>query len=121
MELEKVVFDWPDYWERNQAPSFQVVVRSLDPKLPSYKQVQNIQDTINSRLAGQFPGLELQMQVHRINVSVVEGNEVDVEVDLEQIFNDADTSLTPVQVFEDEPKDDSGDSAKAEICSEPDC
>ena len=35
------------------------------------------------------------MQVHRINVSVVEGNEVDVEVDLEQIFNDADTSLAP--------------------------
>ena len=48
VELEKVVFDWPDYWEQNQAPSFQVVVRSLDPKLPSYKQVQNIQDTINS-------------------------------------------------------------------------
>ena len=58
VELEKVVFDWPDYWEQNQAPSFLVVVRSLDPKLPSYKQVQNIQDTINSRLSGQFPGLE---------------------------------------------------------------
>ena len=115
VELEKVVFDWPDYWERNQAPSFQVVVRSLDPKLPSYKQVQNIQDTINSRLAGQFPGLELQMQVHRINVSVVEVNKVDVEVDLEQIFNDVDTSLAPAQVLEDEPKDQSEDSAVAEI------
>ena len=115
MELEKVVFDWPDYWERNQAPSFQVVVRSLDPKLPSYKQVPNIQDTINSRLAGQFPGLELQMQVHRINVSVVEGNEVDVEVDLEQIFNDVHTSLAPAQVLEDEPKDQAEDSAVAEI------
>ena len=115
MELEKVVFDWPDYWERNQAPSFQVVVGSLDPKLPSYKQVQNIQDTINSRLAGHFPGLELQMQVHRINVSVVEGNEVDVEVDLEQIFNDVDTSLAPEQMLEDEPKDQSEDSAVAEI------
>ena len=80
VELEKVVFDWPNYWEQNQAPSFLVVVRSLDPKLPSYKQVKNIQDTINSRLAGQFPGLELQMQVQRINVSVVEGNEVDLEV-----------------------------------------
>ena len=63
MELEKIVFDWPNYWEQNQAPSFQVVVRSVAPLLPSYKQVQNIQDTINSRLAGQFPGLELQMQV----------------------------------------------------------
>ena len=98
-----------------------MVVRSLDPKLPSYKQVQNIQDTINSRLSGQFPGLELQMQVQRINVSVVEGNEVDLEVDLEQIFNDADTSLAPPQVLEDEPKDQAEDSAVAAICSKPDC
>ena len=45
------------------------------------------------------------MQVQRINVGVVEGNEVDLEVDLEQIFNDADTSLAPAQVLEDEPKD----------------
>ena len=121
MELEKVVFDWPNYWEQNQAPSFLVVVRSVDPQLPSYKQVQNIQDTINSRLSGQFPGLELQMQVQRINVSVVESNEVDIEVDLEQIFNVAETTLAPVQVNEDEPKDQTGDFAKAEICSEPDC
>ena len=121
VELEKVVFDWPNYWEQNQAPSFQVVVRSLDPKLPSYKQVQNIQDTINSRLSGQFPGLELQMQVQRINVSVVEGNEVDLEVNLEQIFYEADTSQAPPQALEDEPKVQAKDSAVAEICSEPDC
>ena len=121
MELEKVVFDWPNYWEQNQAPSFLVVVRSLEPKLPSYKQVQNIQDTINSRLSGQFPGLELQMQVQRINVSVVEGNEVDLEVELEQIFNDADTGLAPPQVLEDEPKDQAEDSAISAICSKPDC
>ena len=93
----------------------------LDPKLPSYKQVQNIQDTINSRLSWQFPGLELQMQVQRINVSVVEGNEVDLEVDLEQIFNDADTGLAPSQVLEDEPKDQAEDSAVAAICSKLDC
>ena len=98
-----------------------VAVRSLDPKLPSYKQVQNIQDTINSRLSGQFPGLELQMQVQRINVSVVEGNEVDLEVDLEQIFNEADTSQAPPQALEDEPNVQAEDSAVAEICSEPDC
>ena len=97
------------------------MVRSVDPKLPSFKQVQKIQDTINSRVSGQYPGLELQMQVQRINVSVVEGNEVDLEVDLEQIFNDADTGLTPAQVLEDEPKDEEGNSAEAEICSEPDC
>ena len=76
--------------------------------------MQNIQDTINSRLSGQFPGLELQMQVQRINVSVVEGNEVDLEIDLEQIFNDADTSLAPAQVLEDEPKDQAEDLASAE-------
>ena len=91
------------------------MVRSLDTKVPSYKQVQNIQDTINSRLSGQFPGLELQMQVQRINVSVVEGNEVDLEVDLKQIFNDADTSLALAQVLEDQPKDQAEDSALAEI------
>ena len=121
VELEKVVFDWPNYWEQNQAPSFQVVVRSLDPKLPSYKQVQNIQDTINSRLSGQFPGLELQMQVQRINVSVVEGTEVDIEVDLEQIFNDADTSLVQAQVLEDEPKDRAENLIEREFCSQTDC
>ena len=64
VELEKIVFDWPNYWEQNQAPSFLVVVRSLDPKLPSYKQVQNIQDTINCKLSGQFKGRELQMEVN---------------------------------------------------------
>ena len=121
VELEKVVFDWPNYWEQNKAPSFQVVVRSLDPTLPSYKQVQNIQDTINSRLAGQFPGLELQMQVQRINMSVVEGNEVDVEVDLEQLFNELDTALAPAQLLEDETKEEAEDSANTEICLEPDC
>ena len=99
VELEKIVFDWPNYWVQNQAPSFQVVVQSVDPKLQSYKQVQNIQDTINSRLAGQFPGLELQIQVQRINVSVVEGNEMDVEIDLEQIFNDAETALARSQLL----------------------
>ena len=95
-----------------------MVVRSLDPKLPSYKQVQNIQDTINSRLAGQFHGLEQQMQVQRINMNVVEGNDVDIEVDLEQIFKEGETALAPALLLEDEPKNEVGDSAEAEICSE---
>ena len=55
------------------------------------------------------------MQVQRINVSVVEGNEVDVEVDLDQIFNDVDTSLAPAQELKDEPKDQAEDSAVAKI------
>jgi len=121
VELEKIVFDWPDYWEQNRAPTFQVVVRSLDPKLPSYKQVQNIQDTINRRLSGQFQGLELQMQVQRINVSVVEGNEVDEDIDLDQIFNEADRPLVAVPVVEGEPEEQAEESLTTENCSEPDC
>ena len=62
------------------------MVRSLDPKLPSYKQVQNIQDTINSRLEGQYPGLQLQMQVQRINVSIVSGDKVTETTNLQQIL-----------------------------------
>ena len=115
--LEKIVFDWPNYWEQNR-PHFQVVVRSIDPTLPSYKQVQQIQDTINHRLSGQYPGLELQMQVQRINVSVVEGNEVEDNVDLEQILNDADAPRAPMKVLEDEPIEE---LVEVEICSEPDC
>ena len=56
------------------------------------------------------------MQAQRINTSVVEGNEVNVEVvDLEQIFNDADTSRAPAKVLEDAPKDETEDLAVAEI------
>ncbi len=118
LELEKIVFDWPNYWEQNRAPTLQVVVRVTDPTTPSYKQVQEIQDNINSKLSWQFQGLELQMQVQRINVSVVQGNEVDDSFfDLEQIFNEADTALAPMQVDEEELEDPS----EAEICSEPNC
>ena len=118
LELEKIVFDWPNYWEQNRAPTLQVVVRVTDPTTPSYKQVQEIQDNINSKLSWQFQGLELQMQVQRINVSVVQGNEVDESLfDLEQIFNEADTALAPMQVDEEELEDPS----EAEICSEPNC
>ena len=78
-----------------------MVVPSIDPQLPSYKQVQQIQDTINKRLSGQFPGLELQMQVQRMDVSVVKGNKVNEEAQLEQLFNKADTAISPMQVPED--------------------
>ncbi len=118
LELEKIDFDWPNYWEQNRAPTLQVVVRVTDPTTPSYKQVQEIQDNINSKLSWQFQGLELQMQVQRINVSVVQGNEVDESLfDLEQIFNEADTALAPIQVDEEELEDPS----EAQICSEPNC
>ena len=118
LELEKIDFDWPNYWEQNRAPTLQVVVRVTDPTTPSYKQVQEIQDNINSKLSWQFQGLELQMQVQRINVSVVQGNEVDESLfDLEQIFNEADTALAPMQVDEEELENPS----EAQICSEPNC
>ena len=61
------------------------------------------------------------MKVQRINVSVVEGNEVDVEVDLKQIFNEAEAALAPAQLIEDQPNDQAGYSAEDEICSELDC
>ena len=118
LELEKIDLDWPNYWEQNRAPTLQVVVRVTDPTTPSYKQVQEIQDNINSKLSWQFQGLELQMQVQRINVSVVQGNEVDESLfDLEQIFNEADTALAPMQVDEEELENPS----EAQICSEPNC
>ena len=118
LELEKIDLDWPNYWEQNRAPTLQVVVRVTDPTTPSYKQVQEIQDNINSKLSWQFQGLELQMQVQRINVSVVQGNEVDESLfDLEQIFNEADTALAPMQVDEEGLEDRS----EAQICSEPNC
>ena len=133
VELEKIVFDWPNFWEQNRAPTFQVVVRSVDPQLPSFKQVQKIQDTINSRVSGQYPGLELQMQVQRINVSVVKGNQVDEDVDLEKILTEADTALVPVQVLDDEPEglilekvedpitEKRDIPLEEKVCSEPDC
>ena len=120
IELEKVIFDWPKYGEY-RPPTFLVVVRSIDPTLPSTKQVQQIQDTINRGLAGEYPGLELQMQVQRINVSVVEGKEVVDSVDVEQILNDADTASTPIQVLDDEPEETPADPIETEVCSEQDC
>ncbi len=73
------------------------------------------------------------MQVQRINVSVVKGNQVDEDVDLEKILTEADTALVPVQVLDDEPeglileKVEDPITKKRDIpleekvCSEPDC
>ena len=79
LELASVSFDWPDYWERQRSPQLQVVVRVTDPTTPSYKQVQYIQDRINERIKTTFPGLKLQMQVQRINVTIVSGRDVILE------------------------------------------
>ena len=89
LELASVSFDWPDYWERQRSPQLQVVVRVTDPTTPSYKQVQYIQDRINEKIKTAFPGLKLQMQVQRINVTIVSGKDVILESEefnLEQIL-----------------------------------
>ena len=66
VELEKVVFDWPDYWEQNQAPSFLVVVRSLDPKL----RVTNRFRTFKTRSTADFQGSFLALNCRcRCNAS----------------------------------------------------
>ncbi len=79
LELASISFDWPDYWERQRSPQLQVVVRVTDPTTPSYKQVQYIQDRINEKIKTAFPGLKLQMQVQRINVTIVSGRDVILE------------------------------------------
>ena len=79
LELASISFDWPDYWERQRSPQLQVVVRVTDPTTPSYKQVQYIQDRINENIKTVFPGLKLQMQVQRINVTVVSGKDIILE------------------------------------------
>ena len=66
-----------------------MVVRVTDPTTPSYTQVQYIQDRINERMEREFPGLQLQMEVHRINMTIVSGNNVTSEptkLNLERIL-----------------------------------
>ena len=46
---------------------------------------------------------------------------MDVEVDLEQIFTEVETALAQTQLLKDQQNYQAGDSAEAEICSEPDC
>ena len=76
LALNSIAFDWPNFWEKRRSPTIEVVVRVTNPNLPSYKQVQIIQDTINERIGSRLEGLKFQVQVQRINVSVVEGREV---------------------------------------------
>lgn len=93
LDLESVDFDWPDYWQTKATPKLQLVVRVTDPTTPSFKQVQEIQNRINRKLSEKFPGLQMQMQVHRINVSVVSGQDVPKTLDLEDILFEAESLL----------------------------
>ena len=89
LELDNIEFDWPNYWSSNQTPKILLVVRVTNPTTPSYKQVQTIQDLINEKLSEQFDGLKMQMEVQRINVSVVSGNEVMDSINIETILEQA--------------------------------
>ena len=89
LDLASISFDWPDYWERRRSPQLQVVVRVTDPTTSSYTQVQYIRDRINERMEREFPGLQLKMEVHRINMTIVSGNDVTSEptkLNLERIL-----------------------------------
>lgn len=119
LELESVNFDWPDYWETNSSPTMQVVVRVTDPETPSFKQVQIIQDKINNNLAKQFQGrkLQMQMQVQRIHVSVVEGNEVPNIDNLRNILNEADTAQSSEDdVMQPQPSERTPEFCVSEPC-----
>ena len=98
--MESIDFDWPDHWRTRAKTKLQLVVRVTDPAIPSNKQVQEIQNRINNKLSENFPGLQMQMQVLRINVSVVSGRDVPETIDLDQILNQSEdiaekTSVIP--------------------------
>ena len=97
LELENILFDWPDYWSSNQTPKILLVVRVTNPTTPSYKQVQIIQDRINKRLSEQFDGLKMQMEVQRINVTVVSGSEVMDSVNIKDILDQVESPEETLQ------------------------
>jgi hypothetical protein len=107
LELENILFDWPDYWSSNQTPKILLVVRVTNPTTPSYKQVQYIQDRINEKLSEQFDGLKMQMEVQRINVTVVSGSEVMDSINIKTILDQAESpekTLQPISSPPDSPQ-----------------
>ena len=77
-----------------------MVVRVTNPTTPSYKQVQYIQDRINEKLSEQFDGLKMQIEVQRINVTVVSGSEVMDSVNIKEILERAES---PEETLQDNP------------------
>jgi len=76
LALNGISFDWPNFWEQGRSPVVKLVVRVTNPKTPSYKQVQIIQDKINNLIGSEMNNLEFQIQVQRLQMSIVEGDEV---------------------------------------------
>ena len=94
LEMQSIEFDWPDFWDNDQSPKVLVVVRVLDPAVPSYKQVQTIQDLINNNISADYRGLKLQLRVQRINVTEVSGEEMPSTRSVDDIL------IEPVQPFD---------------------
>ena len=89
LELENILFDWPDYWSSNQTLKIHVVVGVTNPTKLSYKYVQYIQDGINEKLSEQFDSQKMQMEVQRINVTVICGIEAIDSINIKTILDQA--------------------------------
>ena len=94
LEMQSIEFDWPDFWDNDQSPKVLIVARVVDPTVPSYKQVQTIQDLINNNISADYRGLQLQVRVQRINVTEVSGEEMPSTRSVDDIL------IEPVQPFD---------------------
>ena len=123
LEMQSIEFDWPDFWDNDQSPKVLVVVRVLDPAVPSYKQVQTIQDLINNNISADYKGLKLQLRVQRINVTEVSGEEMpstrsvdDILIEPVQPIDFPD--LPELEELEDPPLDPNVDANENELTNE---
>ena len=126
LEMQSIEFDWPDFWDNDQSPKVLVVVRVLDPAVPSYKQVQTIQDLINNNISADYKGLKLQLRVQRINVTEVSGEEMpstrsvdDILIEPVQPIDFPDLPELPeLEELEDPPLDPNVDANENELTNE---
>jgi len=120
LEMESIEFDWPDFWDNDQSPKVLIVARVSDPAVPSYKQVQTIQDLINNNISADYKGLKLQIRVQRINVTEVSGEEMPSTRSVDDILDEPvqPSALPDVQVLPDPPKDPNLDGNVDELTNE---
>ena len=80
----------------------QVVVRVINPAVPSPKQVRTIQKIVNENLFKKFgnKNLQMQMKVQRIHVSVVEGSEVNATENLNNTLDEAEAAQPSSDLME---------------------
>ena len=129
LEMQSIEFDWPDFWDNDQSPKVLIVARVVDPAVPSYKQVQMIQDLINNNISADYKGLKLQVRVQRINVTEVSGEEMpstrsvdDILIEPVQPINFPDLQELPelpkLEELEDPPLDPNLDANENELTNE---